>query len=105
MNDELSQALLLHRQSAVNAWVFTQQGGRYKNQPYQEYRGFPQQLCRQAGVTPFGCHSLRHLTASLLAQHNTPMVGIQQILRHRKASTTELYVRRLESVRPYLRML
>lgn len=35
----------------------------------------------------------------------TDMVAIQEILRHRKLATTERYVRGLEPVRPYLRVL
>jgi integrase len=105
MTDELCHALMLHRQSAINEWVFTQTEGRHTGKPYIEYRGFPQELCRTAGVKPFGCHAIRHLTASILAQKNTPMVAIQTILRHRKLATTERYVRGLEPVRPYLRVL
>src|SRR5262249_10890395 len=71
----------------------------------KENRDFPQALCRLASVKPFGCHAIRHLTASILAKNNTPMVAIQAILRHRKLATTERYVRGLEPVRPYLRVL
>jgi len=105
MTDELCYALMSHRQSAINEWVFTQTEGRHTGKPYIENRGFPQELCRAAGVKPFGCHAIRHLTASILAQKNTPMVAIQAILRHRKLATTERYVRGLEPVRPYLRFL
>jgi integrase len=105
MTDELCHALMSHRQSAINEWVFIQIEGRHAGKPYVENRGFPQELCRTAGVKPFGCHAIRHLTASILAQKNTPMVAIQAILRHRKLATTERYVRGLEPVRPYLRIL
>jgi integrase len=105
MTDELCQALMIHRQSALTEWVFAHTEGRRTGKPYIENRGFPQELCRAAGVRPFGCHAIRHLTASILAQKNTPMVAIQAILRHRKLATTERYVRGLEPVRPYLRAL
>ena len=105
MTDELCHALMSHRQSAINEWVFIQTEGRHAGKPYVENRGFPQELCRTAGVKPFGCHAIRHLTASILAQKNTPMVAIQAILRHRKLATTERYVRGLEPVRSYLRVL
>jgi integrase len=105
MTDELCHALMIHRQSAINEWVFTQTEGRHTGKSYVENRGFPQELCRTAEVKPFGCHAIRHLTASILAQKNTPMVAIQAILRHRKLATTERYIRRLESVRPYLKVL
>lgn len=105
MVDELYSVLLEHRQSARNEWVFTQSVGRHDGKPYTENRGFPQELCQEAGVREFGCHALRHLTASILAKVDVPMVVIQAVLRHKKLSTTERYVRRLEQVRPYLQVL
>jgi integrase len=105
MTDELFNALLLHRQQAVNEWVFVQPSGRFQHKPYTENRGFPQDLCRRAGVKPFGCHAIRHLTASILANNNVPMIAIQQILRHKKLATTERYVRGLEPIRPHLQVL
>ncbi|WFS63045.1 site-specific integrase [Pseudodesulfovibrio thermohalotolerans] len=105
MTDELYEVLLAHRQNAVNEWVFTQQGGRFAGKPYMENRGFPQKLCKKAGVKPFGCHGVRHLTASILANNNVPMIAIQQILRHKKLATTERYVRGMEPIRPHLKIL
>lgn len=105
MDRELFDVLIAHRQSAINEWVFVQPKGRQKNMPYTENRGFPQKLCEKAGVKPFGCHAIRHLTASILAKHGVPMVDIQQVLRHRKLATTERYIRGLESVRPHLKVL
>lgn len=105
MTGELHDALLAHRDSTPGEWVFPQPDGRCAGKPYQERRGFPQELCQVAGVRKFGLHAIRHLTASLLASLNVPMVQIQAILRHRKLSTTEGYVRGLEPVRPALRVL
>ncbi len=105
MTDELHHALLDHKQAAINEWVFTQPSGRYEGQPYTENRGFPQKLSLRVGVMPFGCHAIRHLTASILANNNVPMIAIQQILRHRKLATTERYVRGMEPVRPHLNIL
>ena len=105
MTDELFDVLLAHRQTATTEWVFTQQGGRVNEKPYMENRGFPQKLCKKAGVKPFGCHGVRHLTASILANNNVPMIAIQQILRHKKLATTERYVRGMEPIRPHLMIL
>ena len=105
MTDELYNALLEHKQTAVNEWVFTQSVGRHKGKPYTENRGFPQDLCEKTGVKPFGCRGIRRLTASILAKNNVPMVDIMRILRHRKLATTERYVRGLEPVRPHLKVL
>jgi integrase len=62
-------------------------------------------LCKRAGVKHFGFHAIRHLTASILAQANVPMVTIQAILRHKHLTTTERYIRGMEPVRPALKVL
>jgi integrase len=85
--------------------VFTQPAGRQQGTPYGENRRFPRELCLQAGVTPFGCHAIRHLTGSILGKNNTPTVQIQQLLRHRRLATTERYIRALQPLRPYLKAL
>ncbi len=105
MNEELITLLKAKKNDAVNEWVFTQSVGRHKDKPYKENRGFPQSLCEAAEVQPFGCHGIRHLAGSRLAQDGTPMVGIKTILRHQNVHTTEQYVRGMESVRPYLEKL
>jgi integrase len=105
MTGELHEALRAHRENAVNEWVFPQGDGREAGKPYLERRGFPQELCEAAKVKPFGLHAIRHLTASILAKANVPMIQIQAILRHKKLSTTEGYIRGLEPVRPVLKVL
>ena len=105
MTDELFNILLAHKQEAINEWGFTQPSGRCEGKPYGENRGFPQKLCERAGVKPFGCHAIRHLTASILANNNVPMIAIQQILRHKKLAPTERYVRGMEPIRPHLKIL
>ena len=105
MTDALVEALTAHRQARSSEWVFTQPAGRHQGKPYIENRGFPQKLCLQAGVKPFGCHAIRHLTGSILGNNNTPTVQIQQMLRHRRLATTERYIRTLQPLRPYLKAL
>ena len=70
--------------------------------PFSYRIHFMGRLCRRAGVQPFGFHAIRHLTASILARSGVPMVQIQAILRHKNLSTTERYIRGLESVRSAL---
>jgi integrase len=62
-------------------------------------------LCDQAKIRKFGLHAIRHLTASILAKANLPMIDIQAVLRHKKLSTTERYIGRIDSLRPSLRVL
>jgi integrase len=62
-------------------------------------------LCDEAKVKRFGLHAIRHLTASILAKANVPMVDIQAVLRHKKLSTTERHIGRIDSLRPSLEVL
>jgi integrase len=105
MAEDLYDELLAHRQTSRSPHVFVQESGRFAGKPFQENRGFPQDLCEAAGVRPFGCHAIRHLTASLLAKRNVPMTVIQAVLRHKKLATTERYIRGLTPVRPHLDIL
>jgi len=102
MTDELLEALLDHRQKANTEWVFPNPETAL---PYIDPRKILKRLCKKAGVKPFGFHAIRHLTASILAKHDVPLVDIQAILRHQRLSTTEKYIRQLRSVRPALRLL
>jgi len=106
MNDELRTALLTHRLQAGNSeWVFTVQEGKYAGQKFINRRTFPKNLCRKAGVTPFGHHGIRGLAATTLAANNIPMKVAQQFLRHKNLSTTERYLRGIKDIRPHLKVL
>ena len=61
--------------------------------------------CRRAGVRHFGWHTIRHLTATFMAQKDVPMEQIKQILRHKNQSTTERYIGRLGIVKRHLKVL
>lgn len=108
ITEDLKNALLdLHRSAecgdhsaARTDFVFSLHGEQYC---YRQH--FMKRLCKRAGVPPFGFHAIRHLTASCLAQAGVPMVQIQAILRHKNLSTTERYIRGLESVRGALDFL
>ncbi|MEW5773811.1 MAG: tyrosine-type recombinase/integrase [Thermodesulfobacteriota bacterium] len=105
MAGELYDSLLAHRKESSTEQVFVQESGRFAGKPFLENRGFPQGLCAVVGVKPFGRHAIRHLTASILASRDIPMVTIQTILRHKKLSTTERYIRGMAPVRPHLDIL
>jgi integrase len=89
-----------------NGLVFFHQEGRHKGEPFKEDRKFMRELCELAEVRFFDRHAIRHLTASILAKRGVPSVVIQGVLRHKRLSTTEKYVKKpSDNLRPYLRLL
>lgn len=67
--------------------------------PYRVRRRWMKGLCENAGVKSFGLHAIRHLSASILMEHDVPLLDIKTILRHKNITTTEKYIHRLKSVR------
>jgi integrase len=103
MTDDLYNALLFHMEKRKSEiWVFPDPETL---QPYTKRLHWMKSLCGRAQVKRFTLHAIRHLTASILAQEGVPMIDIQTILRHKNLSTPEKYIRRIESVRPVLRVL
>jgi len=50
-------------------------------------------LCKKAGVRAFGFHAIRHHVASILLDSGKATLGqIQQFLRHKRKTTTEIYL-------------
>ncbi len=102
MTEELFKTLFKHRQKAKTEWVFPEpETGR----PFTSRQHLMPRLCKRAKVKRFGLHAIRHLTASILAQEDVPMVTIQRVLRHKNLMTTERYIRGLEPVKPALEIL
>ncbi|MGE4292642.1 MAG: tyrosine-type recombinase/integrase [Desulfovibrio sp.] len=95
MTQELHNSLLHYRgteDGMRSMYVFSSATG----EPYRNRFSFMPNLCAKAGVTPhFGLHAIRHLSASMLAQAGISIPSIQTILRHKKATTTDLYIRNL----------
>jgi integrase len=102
MTDDLFNTLLAHRQTANGQWVFL---NPKTGQPYRTRKRWMNGLCHLAGVKPFGLHAIRHLTASILAKEGTPSIQIQDVLRHKRLTTTERYLHRLEDLKPVLQVL
>lgn len=102
LTDDLYNALLEHKQNSLSPWVFP----NLKTEiPYDQRNKWLPRLCDKAKVKKFGLHAIRHLTASILARNDVAMVDIQAILRHKKLATTERYIKRLNSLRPALKLL
>lgn len=102
MTDELYDAILQHRQVSQSEWIFL---NPVKVQPFVERKYWMRGLCEKAKVKRFGLHAIRHLTASILANAGEPTIRIQAILRHKKISTTERYLHRLQDLKPSLQVL
>lgn len=92
MTSALREALLVQRgKSNGLGLVFRKADGS----KYKYRRHWLPYWCSKAGVPTFTFHSIRHLTASWLDQHNVPLTTIQGILRHKSATTTAKYLHEL----------
>jgi len=91
MTPQLRQALTDHTQVKRSMFVFSREDG----QPFTSRQHYMRKLCKRAGVTPFGFHGIRHLTASILANAGVDIPTIQTILRHKSPNTTARYIRSL----------
>jgi integrase len=67
----------------------------YYGQPFIHRQHLMGRLSKKAKVKPFGFHSIRHLTASILYKKGYPLAIIQAILRHANPNTTAKYIRSL----------
>ena len=66
---------------------------KFYGKPYGERRKTLKTLCRIAGVEPFGYHDIRHTVAKYLNElQKVGLKKVQQVMRHRRQSTTEIYV-------------
>lgn len=67
----------------------------YYGLPFRERRWTLGKWCDKAKVKRFGWHAIRHLTASELYRLGYEKSVIQRILRHKSATTTDIYLRSL----------
>lgn len=64
----------------------------YYGKPFKGRRHFMKRCCEKVGVKPFGFHAIRHLTATILYKMGKPVSVIQNLLRHKHATTTNRYL-------------
>lgn len=67
----------------------------YYGKPFKVRQHFMKKLCKKAGVTHFGYHAIRHLTASMLYHKGVQVSVIQALLRHKSPTTTNTYLKSL----------
>ena len=97
MNDDLQKLLSWQwtNRHPTSPFVFCHMDPKNKfyGKPFVSRRKLLKSLCEKAGVEPFGYHDIRHSVAKYL--NDLQKVGlkkVQQVLRHRRQSTTEIYV-------------
>ena len=85
----------------TTAYIFhNDDGARFT---YIQKRYTMKRLCRNAGVKVFGFHAIRHHVASILADSGKASLSqIQKMLRHRRTTTTDNYIKTLD---PQLRQV
>jgi len=97
MNDDLHKLLMWQwkKRHPTSPYVFCHMNPKSKfyGSPYDERRKTLKTLCRIAGIDPFGYHDIRHTVAKYLNDlQKVPLKKVQQVLRHRRQTTTEIYV-------------
>ena len=66
---------------------------KFYGRPYGERRKTINSLCDDAKVDRFGYHDIRHTVAKYLNDiQKVNLKKVQQVLRHRRQTTTEIYV-------------
>ena len=97
LNDDLYKLLMWQwkNRHPTSPYVFCHMNPKSKfyGQPYKERRKTLKRLCKDAKVEPFGYHDIRHTVAKYLNDlQKVNLKKVQQVLRHRRQSTTEIYV-------------
>ena len=78
------------------SYVFHDENGSILT--YIMKRNTMRDLCEKAGVKVFGFHAIRHHVASILADSGKASLSqIQKLLRHRRSTTTDNYIKTLDS--------
>lgn len=95
MNEDLEQVLWgLWQKREQDEWVFFNrvQGTRYL------YRSkLMGTICRNAGVSKYGFHTIRHFVASyLFDKKKVSLPVISKLLRHKSLQTTERYLQAID---------
>jgi len=101
MSDELYESLWWwwnNRNIKDSPYVFTNdRPGPYYGGPYKIRKRFMTELCKRAGIRPFGFHALRRFVASTLADAHKSANSIRRFLRHKKVATTERYIQNINN--------
>jgi site-specific recombinase XerD len=96
MSDSLHECLRnrFEEQGGSETYVFPYDDSHYRK-GHARIRDMMENLCQKANVSMFTFHAIRHFCAAILEIYGKTMRNIQQVLRHQKMSTTEIYLRSL----------
>lgn len=97
MNDDLYSLVMWswRNRHPTSPYVFCHMNKKSKHygKRFTERRKTLRKLCKDAGVADFGYHDIRHSVAKYLNDlQKVNLKKVQQVLRHRKQTTTEIYV-------------
>jgi integrase len=97
MNDDLFKLLMWQwkNRHPTSAYVFCHMNpnSKFYGKPFTERRKKLKKLCDDAKVEPFGYHDIRHTVAKYLNDlQKVNLKKVQQVMRHRKQTTTEIYL-------------
>lgn len=97
MNDDLHKLLMWQWQNRhpTSPYVFCHMNAKSKfyGQPYKARWKLLKKLSEDAQVELFGYHDIRHTVATYLNDlQKVNLKKVQQVLRHRRQTTTEIYV-------------
>jgi integrase len=84
-----------NNRNKLTPYVFhNEDGSKYT---YHQKGHIMKDLCKKAGVKPFGFHAIRHHVASILADSGKASLSqIQKMLRHKRITTTDNYIKTLD---------
>lgn len=92
MTVELRDALIEHKLKSTSSFVFLDHA---TGKPFMRRWQTMPNLCKKAGVKPFGFHAIRHLSATILAHAGLDIPSVQAVLRHKDPNTTARYIKNL----------
>ncbi len=93
MTNELKEALASLRLTTHGGTVFT---SRTTGLEYTARQHMMPNLCKEAGVKPFGLHAIRHLAATIMSYSGEmSLPEVQTMLRHKNPNTTARYIKSL----------
>jgi len=89
--------LLMQQKPQTSGYVFlryfSEKSGR-KPEPVKKFRRSFKHACKEAGITNFRFHDLRHTAASWMIQKGVPIDLVQDLLGHTQIETTKKYAHR-----------